>query len=127
LPASSFSKNSENENTNFGRFGRHYCGRDLLGDTVNKWQIICPVVAIAIVAVVFAMLSGRNHHRYFVYAHSRMIGEDLVATTNSPHLVQVDPALQKRLSEFLVSPAGLSDVLIGDEPSPNGDGPHVAE
>jgi hypothetical protein len=89
---------------------------------VNKWQIICPVVSIGIVAVVFAMISGRSHHRYFIYAHSRMVGEELAATTNSPHLVQIGPGLQKRLSDFLVLPAGLSDVLIGDEPSPIGDG-----
>ncbi|HYG35351.1 MAG TPA: hypothetical protein VEC99_11230 [Clostridia bacterium] len=68
------------------------------------------------------MISGRNHHRYFVYAHSRMVGEELAATTNSPHLVQIGSSLQKRLSEFLLPPAKLSLVLIGDEPPPIGDG-----
>lgn len=89
---------------------------------MNKWQIICPIAAIATVVVVFAVISGRNHHRYFVYAQSRMVGEELATTTNSPHLVQVGLALRKQLSEFLVLPAGLSEVLVGDEPPPIGDG-----
>ncbi len=73
------------------------------------------------VAAVFAFVSGRNHHRYFVYAHSRMIGEELATATNSPHLVQLGPDLQNCLSQFLASPAGLSDVQLGDERSPLGD------
>ncbi len=89
---------------------------------MNKWQIICPLVAMAIVGVVFAIVSGSNHHRYYVYAQSRMIGEELVATTNSARLVHIGSGLQKRLSEFLVSPAGVAEVLLGDEPSPIGDG-----
>ena len=76
----------------------------------------------AIVGVVFAIVSGSNHHRYYVYAQSRMIGEKLVATTNSARLVHIGSGLQKRLSEFLVSPAGVAEVLLGDEPSPIGDG-----
>ena len=79
-------------------------------------------MAALVAAAVFALLSGRSHHRYFVHAHSRMVGEELAATTNSPHLVQVGPGLQKQLSEFMASPARLSEVLLGDEPSPLGDG-----
>ncbi len=89
---------------------------------MNKWQIICPLVAIAIVAVVFAMVSGRNHRRYYVYAQTRMIGQELIAATNSTRLVQIGSGLQKRLSEFLVSPVGVVEVELGDEPSPIGDG-----
>ena len=69
-----------------------------------------------------AMVSGRNHHRYFVYAHSRMIGEELVMTTNSTRLVQIGSGLRTKLSEFLASPAAVQQVELGDEPSPIGDG-----
>jgi hypothetical protein len=89
---------------------------------VNKWQIICPLAAIALVVIVFAMVSGANHRRYDVQAQTRMIGQELIATTNSTRLVQVGSGLQKRLSEFLTSPAGVADVTLGDEPSPIGDG-----
>ncbi|HRY49498.1 MAG TPA: hypothetical protein P5186_15720 [Candidatus Paceibacterota bacterium] len=89
---------------------------------MNKWQIICPLVAIAIVAVVFAMVSGRNHHCYYVYAQTRMIGQELITATNSTRLVQIGSGFRKRLSEFLVSPAGVAEVELGDEPSPIGDG-----
>ena len=41
---------------------------------MNKWQIICPLVALAIVAVGFALISGSHRHRYYVYAQTRMIG-----------------------------------------------------
>jgi hypothetical protein len=88
---------------------------------VNKWQIICPLIVIAIVVVVFGMASGRNHHRYYVYAQTRMVGEKLIMTTNSTRLVQIGSGLQKMLSEFLVSQAGVEHVELGDEPSPIGE------
>ena len=89
---------------------------------MNKWQIICPLVAIFLVAAVFSVISGRNHQRYYVYAHTRMIGEELLTSTNSAYLVQVGDDLEKRLSEFLVASAGVAEVELGDEPSPIGDG-----
>ena len=89
---------------------------------VNKWQIICPLVAIAIVAVVLVIVSGRNHHRYYVYAQTRMIGQELIAITNSTRLVHIGPGIQKKLSEFLSIPASVAEVLLGDEASPIGDG-----
>ncbi|HWQ90388.1 MAG TPA: hypothetical protein VN673_01865 [Clostridia bacterium] len=89
---------------------------------MNKWQIICPLLAMLIVAVVFAVISGREHHRYYVYAHSRLIGEDLATATNSPHLSQIDADLQKSLAQFLHSPAGVANVYMGDVPAPIGDG-----
>lgn len=36
-----------------------------VGEIVNKWQIICPVVALVLAGMVFAVVSGRNHHRYY--------------------------------------------------------------
>ncbi len=89
---------------------------------MNKWQIICPLAAFAIVAVVFAMVSGSKHHRYYVQAQTHMLGQELIATTNSSRLGRLDSGLQKRLSEFLASPAHVAAVLLGDEPSPIGDG-----
>jgi hypothetical protein len=89
---------------------------------VNKWQIICLLVAIAIVGVVFALVSGSRHNRYHVYAQARMIGEELSTTTNSSRLVQLGPGLRQRLSDFLISPSGLAEVQLGDEPPPIGDG-----
>src|SRR2546426_7540907 len=68
------------------------------------------------------MVSGRNHRRYYVYAQTWMIGQELIAATNSTRLVQIGSGLQKRLSEFLVSPVGVAEVELGDEPSPIGDG-----
>ena len=92
---------------------------------MNKWQVLCPLAAIAIAAVVFAVfavVSGSNHHRYYVQAQTRMMGRELIATTNSARLVQLGPGLRKRLSEFLSSPAGVAEVVLGDAPSPIGDG-----
>jgi len=56
----------------------------MFGEIVNKWQIICPLVAMAIVGVVFALVSGSNHHRYYLHAQTRMIGEELVAMRSEP-------------------------------------------
>ena len=89
---------------------------------MNKYQIICPVVALVLVGILFAVVSGRNHQRYFIQAQSRMIGQDLISSTNSTRLVQIGPGLQKRLAEFLGAPAGIAEVNLGDEPSPIGDG-----
>ena len=89
---------------------------------MNKWQIICPLVAMAVVAVIIAIMSGRNHHRHFVSAHTWMIGQELIATTNSARLVQIESGFQKELADFLASPAGIANVEFGDEPSPIGDG-----
>ncbi len=76
----------------------------------------------AIVAVGFAVVTGANHHRYYLYAQTRMIGQELIATTNSTRLVHLGSGLQKRLAEFLASPAGIAEAVLGDEPSPIGDG-----
>ena len=94
----------------------------MFGDIVNKWQIICPVVALAIVALVFAVIGGRVRHRYYLYAQTDIIGEELCTTTNSPRLAQIGPELQKRLADFLSSPSGVAEVQLDDVSSPIGDG-----
>ncbi len=89
---------------------------------MNKWQVLCPLAVIAIAVIAFTMVSGSNHHRYYVRAQTRMIGRELLAATNSVRLVPTDPGFRKRLSEFLSSRAGVAEVVLGDAPSPIGDG-----
>ena len=89
---------------------------------MNKWQIICPVVVIAIFALVTALVHGGKEHAYFIQMTTYGVGRDIIETTNSSHLTKIDPALQARLSELLVSPTHIATVLLGDEPSPIGDG-----
>jgi hypothetical protein len=89
---------------------------------VNKWQIICPVVALLIVGLVFGVIAIRGQHRGFISVASRSTGGDLIASTNSSHLVRIGPDLQARLAELLSSRTHIADVLLGDEPSPYGDG-----
>src|SRR5438105_4317394 len=89
---------------------------------MNKWQIICPVVAIAIFALVTAMIHGRKERDHFIQMKTYGVGRDIIETTNSSHLTEIPPGLQARLSELLVSPTHIATVLLGDEPSPIGDG-----
>lgn len=89
---------------------------------MNKWQIICPVVALLLAATVFAVISGRSHRRAFVSAASQAVGRDLIASTNSARLVGINSDLQARLSSLLGSPTHVASVLFGDEPAPLGDG-----
>ena len=89
---------------------------------MNKWQIICPVVAMLIVGLVFGIVAVRGQHRGFISVASRSIGGDLIASTNSSHLVRIGPDLQAHLSELLSARTHVADVLLGDEPSPFGDG-----
>jgi hypothetical protein len=89
---------------------------------MNRWQIICPVVAIAIFVLVTAMIHGRKQHDSFIRMTTYGVGREIIETTNSSHLIKIGPGLQARLSELLVSPTHIATVLLGDEPSPIGDG-----
>jgi hypothetical protein len=89
---------------------------------VNKWQIICPLAPIVIAVVVFARVWSLNHYRYYVSAQTRMIGEELIATTNSTRLLKIGPGLKQRMSEFMAVPPGIAEIMHGDERSPIGDG-----
>ena len=62
---------------------------------MNKWQIICPVVAMLIAGLVVGVIALRGQHRGFINVASRAIGSDLIASTNSPHLVRVGPGLRR--------------------------------
>jgi hypothetical protein len=89
---------------------------------MNKWQIICPVLAMAFVAIFGLAGQGRRNHRYYISAQTRVIGEELTASTNSSRLAPIGAALRDRLCGFLAAQSGVADVLLGDEPSPVGDG-----
>lgn len=89
---------------------------------MNRWQIICPVVAIAIFALATVLIRGRKEHDYFLRTTTYRVGRELIETTNSSHLIQIGPGLQARLSELLISQTYIATVLLGDEPSPAGDG-----
>src|SRR5208283_1432536 len=92
---------------------------------MNKWQVICPVSALAVFLVVYPLLyglPGSRDYKYYINSRAREIGKDLIATTNSAHLVAIDPALRVNLSRVLSSPTHIANVLYGDEPPPIGDG-----
>src|SRR6266853_455132 len=76
----------------------------------------------AIVSLVSLVSSASSHRRYYVSAQTRMIGQELIAATNSQRLVRLGPELENRLSQFLHSSSAVAEVRLGDEPSPIGDG-----
>lgn len=82
---------------------------------MNKWQIICPLGAMAIFAIVAGLSSVRSYDRALVHAQTRMIGCELIATTNSPRLSDVSPELRSKLSNFLNSSNVAAEVLFGDD------------
>ncbi len=94
----------------------------MFGDTVNKWQIICPVVAMVVFGAIVFSGQARRNIRYYITAQTTMVGQELVRGTNSSRLAEISPALQHRLSGFLASPSGVADVMLGDERPPIGDG-----
>ena len=83
---------------------------------MNKWQIICPTAALLLSAAVVAVIHGRNSHQGFAQAETRQIGHDLVTSTNSSRIVTLGHGLRGRLETLLTHPAGVSEVLLGDEP-----------
>jgi hypothetical protein len=91
-------------------------------EQLNKTQIIAPLVALIIVGGVFVLHSGRKHHQHFITAQAMQIGTDLIERTNSPKPVSIGAGLNGELAQLLGSSTRVADVLIGDEPSPIGDG-----
>jgi hypothetical protein len=75
-----------------------------------------------VVGLAFGIVVVKGQRRGFISVASRSIGEDLITSTNSSHVVRIGPGLQAALSELLSAPAHVADVLMGDEPSPIGDG-----
>jgi hypothetical protein len=93
---------------------------------MNKWQIICPLVAMALfVGVLFfptpARIDRQRKERVILQAVS--IARDLEYHTNSTLLAEVSPQLQEALKQFLTTPTAYRDTFqSGDEPAPIGDG-----
>ena len=71
--------------------------------------------------IVLVVVKTNQRHRQ-ISAASRVLGSDLIRATNSVHLVRMSPFLKARLEEMLASPTQLTGVVLGDEPSPAGDG-----
>jgi hypothetical protein len=89
---------------------------------MNKWQIICPVVALLIAGTVAVNVAARSQHRGVIIAASSSLGHDLITETNSARLVRMSPFLRTKLSQLLGSPTHVAAVLSGDLPRPDGDG-----
>jgi hypothetical protein len=83
---------------------------------MNKWQIICPVVAFLLVGAVVVVWGGAKQHRLFLTDQAWLIGNDLIESTNSSRVVTVGPSLRARLETFLAHPASVSQTVLGDEP-----------
>jgi hypothetical protein len=85
---------------------------------MNKWQIICPLITIALVVLTFGLIQEYNERRGFLFAATSSIAWDLVHTTNSEHLAAMEPELRARLSEFLASTGHVAAIALGDESPP---------
>jgi hypothetical protein len=83
---------------------------------MNKWQIVCPVLAMLVFVMVVAVIAQRRMRRGVLTTQSLIIGHDLITATNSPHLARLSPFLRTQLSRLLGSPTRVATVLIGDEP-----------
>ncbi len=88
---------------------------------MNKWQIICPLVAMALVAAVLFAISGAAHNRAFLVGQTRSLGAQLIARTNSPQLL-LQPYQRERLGQLLSHRTFVAQVKTGDQPKPLGDG-----
>lgn len=89
---------------------------------MNKWQIICPVVGLAVVVIFFALRDGKAKRDYFIERATYSVGRGIIEKTNSSLLISIGPGLQAKLEELLASPTHIAAVLLGDEPAPFGDG-----
>ena len=67
---------------------------------MNKWQIICPAVAVLVAGMVFGIVAVRGQHRGFITVASRSIGSDLIRATNSSHLVRIGRICRHGYSNF---------------------------
>jgi hypothetical protein len=89
---------------------------------MNKWKIIGAIAALLIAGLVALTVAVKSQHRGVITAASRSIASDLIAATNSSHLVHMSPFLRARLARLLGSPSHLASVFMGDAPPPVGDG-----
>lgn len=81
---------------------------------MNKTQLACLVVAIVTVLLAGVVMQARRHLHLYLMGSGRMIGEELIATTNSTRVVHLGPSLHSRLGDLLSSPAKVEEVRLGD-------------
>jgi hypothetical protein len=81
---------------------------------MNKTQLACLVVAIVTVLLVGVVMQARSHLHLYLMGSGRMIGEELIATTNSTKVVHLEQGLPSRLGELLSSPTRVDAVWTGD-------------
>ena len=91
---------------------------------MNKWQIICPVVALLLAAIVLGSIHSRSQRRYLVSAvtrqldgHSPQIGQLLAAMRGSNVTIIEDAAyheLQAAPSTSLISRSMIRVAPTGD-------------
>jgi hypothetical protein len=90
---------------------------------MKKTRIIAPIIVVCLVAIAWVCFLSlrvrRNRDRDAqAVATSWEIGRELVATTNSTRLIEIQRGVQKRLGEFLTCPARVEAVRMGDEVRP---------
>jgi hypothetical protein len=76
------------------------------------------ILVLVPVGVLVFVLAVWKKDRAAILAQSEMIGRELVSQTNSPHLPFAGNIFQRRLAEFLATPARVEAVRYGDEPRP---------
>ena len=89
---------------------------------MNKQQIIAPLVAMGIVALVGVFLFSRNQSRGLLRARTYNVANEIISTTNSSSIHTIGPDLHATLVELLGSPTSIVKVPLGDESYPIGDG-----
>jgi hypothetical protein len=93
---------------------------------MNKWQIICPTAAAALVGLFMMPTAVKRYKMYrddSITYTARCAAWDLEQQTNSTLLVSITPELKTTLAAFLTTPGAYRDTFrFGDDPAPAGDG-----
>ena len=87
---------------------------------MRKSQIIAPLVALSLAAGTLLFYVVVQRYKYYFDAQSRQIGRELIESTNSERLVQIDAGLRAELSLLLSRPTRIADIRLGDEPPDRG-------
>ena len=72
---------------------------------MNKWQIICPLAAMGLVAIALGFRHAGSHTREDLFAAASLVGDDIARSTNSERITDDGPALKSNLLQFLAVPA----------------------
>ena len=87
---------------------------------MNKQQIIAPLVAMALVAIVLGIFYSRGHHSQDLLATASIVGHDLASNTNSKLLTPIEGEMKSALNEFLAAPVTRTTVRpeVSDQGKP---------